>query len=49
MVPLDVTSESAISAAVEEQHGRLDVLVNNAGMVSCEKTLAGQLGEQCWR
>lgn len=34
-VPLDVTSEKSVSAAarqVEDEHGRLDVLVNNAGI-----------------
>jgi NAD(P)-dependent dehydrogenase (short-subunit alcohol dehydrogenase family) len=36
VLPIDVTSEESVAAAakeVEERHGRLDVLVNNAGIV----------------
>jgi NAD(P)-dependent dehydrogenase (short-subunit alcohol dehydrogenase family) len=36
VLPIDVTSEESVAAAakeVEQRHGRLDVLVNNAGIV----------------
>ena len=44
-VQLDVTDESSIAAAVkqvEKEHGRLDVLVNNAGIYSQASTLKEQ-------
>lgn len=50
--PVDVRSAGSVRALfgwLRDGPGRLDVLVNNAGMVSYEQTLAGQLGEQCWR
>lgn len=45
-IQLDVTDESSIAAAakrVEKEHGRLDVLVNNAGIYSQAATLKDQL------
>ena len=45
-IQLDVTDEPSIAAAVkqvESEHGRLDVLVNNAGIYSQAATLKGQL------
>lgn len=45
-IQLDVTDESSIAAAakqVERDHGRLDVLVNNAGVYSQAATLKAQL------
>ena len=45
-IQLDVTDESSIAAAVkqvEREHGRLDVLVNNAGIFSKAETLKEQL------
>ena len=45
-IQLDITDESSIAAAakkVEKDHGRLDVLVNNAGVYSKAPTLKGQL------
>ncbi|CAF9921143.1 MAG: hypothetical protein ALECFALPRED_001719 [Alectoria fallacina] len=45
-IQLDVTDESSIAAAVkaiESDHGRLDVLVNNAGIASRAPTLKEQL------
>lgn len=48
LVQLDVTCESSISAAaasIEKDHGRLDVLVNNAAIMSHKTTLVGQLRE----
>lgn len=36
LVPLDVTSDESVSSAVklvERRHGRLDVLINNAGVI----------------
>lgn len=45
-IQLDVTDESSITAAVqqvEKEHGRLDVLVNNAGIYSQAPTLKEQI------
>lgn len=45
-IQLDVTDESSIAAAVQQiegEHGRLDVLVNNAGISSKASTLKEQL------
>ena len=45
IIQLDVTDESSIAAAVkkiESEHGRLDVLINNAGIVSKASTLKEQ-------
>lgn len=45
-IQLDVTDESSIAAAVKQiegEHGRLDVLVNNAGIYSRASTLKEQL------
>lgn len=45
-IQLDVTEESSIAAAaeqIEREHGRLDVLVNNAGIYSKAGTLKEQL------
>lgn len=45
-IQLDVTDESSIAAAVKQiegEHGRLDVLVNNAGISSKASTLKEQL------
>ncbi|KAL9075860.1 MAG: hypothetical protein Q9161_001253 [Pseudevernia consocians] len=45
-IQLDVTDETSIAAAaarVESEHGRLDVLVNNAGIASKAATLKEQL------
>ncbi|KAL8847577.1 MAG: hypothetical protein Q9221_007397 [Calogaya cf. arnoldii] len=46
LVQVDVTSEESVAAAAEEvkkKHGRLDALVNNAGIVGTNGTTAQQL------
>ncbi|KAM3068115.1 hypothetical protein ACMFMF_009480 [Clarireedia jacksonii] len=48
VVQLDVTSEESLSAAydsISSEFGRLDVLINNAGIASFEKTLRAELRE----
>ncbi|KAI3327221.1 NAD(P)-binding protein [Xylariaceae sp. AK1471] len=48
LLQLDVTNEDSVAAAaklVEEKHGKLDVLVNNAGIAHTEGTLAHQMIE----
>ncbi|KAI1178904.1 NAD(P)-binding protein [Nemania sp. FL0916] len=48
---IDVSSESSVAAAaevVEEKHGRLDALVNNAGIAIGQGTLAEQM-VQCFQ
>lgn len=45
-VPLDVTDDASIEAAIgviDEREGRLDVLVNNAGMSTSTAEVDGQL------
>ncbi|KAI0537571.1 NAD(P)-binding protein [Xylaria digitata] len=51
LLHLDVADENSVAAAakfVEEKHGRLDALVNNAAIASCEGTIAQQMIE-CFR
>ncbi|KAI0448757.1 NAD(P)-binding protein [Xylaria acuta] len=51
LLRLDVADESSIATAaklVEEEHGRLDALVNNAGIAGGQGTLAEQMVE-CFR
>lgn len=48
LLQLDVTDDATISAAVsavEKEFGHLDVLINNAGIVSSASTLKAQLQE----
>ncbi|MCJ1437686.1 hypothetical protein MMC27_007073 [Xylographa pallens] len=48
LVQVDVSSEESVAAAakaVESEHGKLDALVNNAGIVSTNGTTAQQMTE----
>ncbi|KAI1755987.1 NAD(P)-binding protein [Xylaria castorea] len=51
LLQLDVADESSVATAaklVEEKHGRLDALINNAGIAGGQGTLAEQMVE-CFR
>lgn len=49
-VPTDVTDESAVQALIDRvlgEHGRIDILINNAGSILRKPTLEASAGE--WR
>jgi NAD(P)-dependent dehydrogenase (short-subunit alcohol dehydrogenase family) len=48
LIQLDVTDQESITAAaefVEKQHGRLDILINNAGIIPKTTSLINNLRE----